>query len=86
MTGGAVRLRPRWAGALALALLAGPFLTGSSQAAPSDVVPGSDPAALALLRSAVRAESTLTYGGVEDVTSRTPTPTLAARRRTTSST
>jgi hypothetical protein len=32
------------------------------------VVPGSDPAALALLRSAVQAESTLTYGGVEDVT------------------
>jgi sigma-E factor negative regulatory protein RseB len=58
--------------AAAVALVACPFLTGSSQAASSDVVPGSDAAALALLRSAVRAESTLTYGGVEDVVGEDP--------------
>ena len=58
--------------AAAVALVACPFLTGSSQAAPADVVPGSDATALALLRSAVRAESTLTYGGVEDVVGEDP--------------
>lgn len=58
--------------ATAVALVACPFLTGSSQAASADVVPGSDAAALAMLRSAVRAESTLTYGGVEDVVGEDP--------------
>jgi sigma-E factor negative regulatory protein RseB len=65
---GVLRTGLRWAPVLALAVLASPFLTGSSSAAQSEVVPGSDPAALALLRAAVRAESTLTYGGLEDVT------------------
>jgi len=59
--------RTRWLPALALAVLACPLLTSSSQAATSDIVPGSDPAALALLGSAVRAETGLTYGGVEVV-------------------
>jgi hypothetical protein len=63
-----VRSRRRWLAVLALAALAAPLLTGSSQAATSDVVPGSDPAALALLGAAVRAETALTYGGVEVVT------------------
>ena len=63
-----MRLRPRWLPVLALAVLAGPLVTGSSQAATADVVPGSDPAALALLGGAVRAETALTYGGVEVVT------------------
>jgi sigma-E factor negative regulatory protein RseB len=68
-----VRRSVRWLPVLALAVFACPFLTGSSQAASTDVVPGSDPSALALLRAAVRAESTLTYGGVEDVTGEDPT-------------
>jgi sigma-E factor negative regulatory protein RseB len=67
-----LRLRIRWLLAAAVALVACPFLTGSSQAAASDVVPGSDPTALSLLRAAVRAESTLTYGGVEDVVGEDP--------------
>lgn len=56
-----------WLPALALAVLACPLLSSSSQAATTDVVPGSDPVALALLSSAVRAETGLTYGGVEVV-------------------
>jgi sigma-E factor negative regulatory protein RseB len=70
----AVRLRPspRWLLAATVALVACPFLTGSSQAAGTDIVPGSDPSALALLRAAVLAESTLTYGGVEDVVGEDP--------------
>ncbi len=63
-----MRLGPRWVPVLALAVLVGPLVTGSSQAATTDVVPGSDPAALALLGGAVRAETALTYGGVEVVT------------------
>jgi sigma-E factor negative regulatory protein RseB len=50
---------------VALALVASPVLTGSSQAAPAQVVPGSDPVALALLAGAVQAETAVSFTGVE---------------------
>ena len=55
----------RWVGLFAVGLLVSPALVGSSSAAPSDVVPGSDPRALALLGSAARAETAVTYRGTE---------------------
>ncbi len=62
-----MRVRPHRLAVLALAGAGCMLLSGSSQAATSGVVPGSDPVALALLGGAVRAESALTYGGVEVV-------------------
>ncbi len=54
--------------AVAAAVAAMPVLSGSSEAATRDSVAGSDPAALALLTGAVRAESTVTYDGIQAVT------------------
>jgi sigma-E factor negative regulatory protein RseB len=48
-----------------MALVASPVLAGSSQAASTDVVPGSDPVALALLAGAVQAETAVSFTGVE---------------------
>lgn len=50
---------------VALALLASASLVGSSDAATSGVVPGSDPQAQALLQRAVAAENGTVYQGVE---------------------
>jgi sigma-E factor negative regulatory protein RseB len=64
---------------LALGVLVTPVLAGSSEAARTDVVPGSDAQAVALLDGAVRAESTVSYRGSQDVVALDHLPGLPQR-------
>jgi sigma-E factor negative regulatory protein RseB len=70
-------VRPRWVVALTLGLLVSPALAGSSEAARSGVVPGSDPAAVALLGQAAQAETAVAYEGTQEVLDLDALPGLA---------